>query len=84
MNIGTGDSFRTTLALAVVYNAVFTIYSFRILQMLSIRPATINDAALLSGMIHELAEFEHLAHEASVSEEIIARDGFGPNLNFAH
>ena len=43
--------------------------------MLSIRPATINDAAVLSKMIHELAEFERLAHEASVSEEIIARDG---------
>ena len=51
--------------------------------MLSIRPATINDAALLSGMIHELAEFEHLGHEASVSEEIIARDGFGPSRNSA-
>jgi len=50
--------------------------------MLSIRPATINDAAVLSKMIHELAEFERLAHEASVSEEIIARDGFGPNQKF--
>ena len=50
--------------------------------MLSIRPATVNDAAVLSKMIHELAEFERLAHEASVSEEIIARDGFGPNQKF--
>jgi len=50
--------------------------------MLSIRPATPNDAALLSSMIHELAEFEHLGHEASVSEEIIARDGFGAHPKF--
>lgn len=50
--------------------------------MLSIRPATLNDAALLSSMIHELAEFEHLGHETSVSEEIIARDGFGPKPKF--
>ena len=50
--------------------------------MLSIRPATINDAALLSGMIHELAEFEHLGHEATVSEEIIKRDGFGTHPKF--
>ena len=42
-----------------------------------------NDAALLSGMIHELAEFEHLGHEASVSEEIIAETVLGPIRNFA-
>jgi GNAT superfamily N-acetyltransferase len=50
--------------------------------MLSIRPATLDDAALLSSMIHELAEFEHLGHEASVSEETIARDAFGPKPKF--
>jgi len=50
--------------------------------MLSIRPASVKDAAVLSKMIHELAEFERLAHEASVSEEIIARDGFGPSQKF--
>jgi GNAT superfamily N-acetyltransferase len=50
--------------------------------MLSIRPATVDDAALLSSMIHELAEFEHLGHEASVSEENIARDAFGPKPKF--
>ncbi len=32
----------------------------RIVPMLSIRPATIDDAALLTAMIRELAEFEHL------------------------
>ena len=50
--------------------------------MLSIRPATLKDAAVIANMIHELAEFEHLGHEASVSEEIIARDGFGPQPKF--
>jgi len=50
--------------------------------MLSIRSATRDDAALLAGMIHELAEFERLAHEASVTEEMIARDGFGAKPKF--
>jgi GNAT superfamily N-acetyltransferase len=50
--------------------------------MLKIRPATINDAALLAGMILELAEYEKLAHEASVTPESIARDGFGPKPKF--
>lgn len=50
--------------------------------MLSIRPATIEDAPLLAKMIHELAEYEHLSHETSVLEEDIARDGFGPTPKF--
>jgi GNAT superfamily N-acetyltransferase len=50
--------------------------------MFSIRPATINDAALLAGMIHEFAEFEHLENETSVIEDDIARDGFGPAPKF--
>jgi len=50
--------------------------------MLSIRPATIKDAALLTTMILELAEYERLAHEAGVTPESIARDGFGPNPKF--
>ena len=50
--------------------------------MLSIRPATIDDAAVLSGMIHELAEFENLAQETNVSEEVIRRDGFGEQPKF--
>jgi GNAT superfamily N-acetyltransferase len=50
--------------------------------MLSIRPATINDASLLATMILELAEYEHLAHEASVTAESLARDGFGPKPKF--
>jgi GNAT superfamily N-acetyltransferase len=50
--------------------------------MLSIRPATIKDASLLATMILELAEYERLAHEAGVTAESIARDGFGPRPKF--
>ena len=50
--------------------------------MLSIRPATVNDAGLLNILIHELAEFEKLAHETSVTEEDIVRDAFGLNPKF--
>jgi len=50
--------------------------------MLSIRSATAQDAPLLTAMIHELAEYEHLDHEAGLTEEAIARDGFGPHPKF--
>ena len=50
--------------------------------MLSIRPATLKDASLLATMILELAEYERLAHEAGVTAESIARDGFGPHPKF--
>ncbi len=50
--------------------------------MLSIRPATIKDASLLATMILELAQYEKLDHEAAVTVESIARDGFGPNPKF--
>jgi GNAT superfamily N-acetyltransferase len=50
--------------------------------MLAIRPATIEDAALLTSMIHEFAEFEHLGHEVSTTESEIIRDGFGPRPKF--
>ena len=50
--------------------------------MLSIRPATVEDAALLAAMIREFAEFEHLEHEVSATEEGLARDGFGPQPKF--
>src|ERR1700691_4707900 len=50
--------------------------------MLSIRPATINDALLLTTMIHEFAEYDRLDEEAAVSEESITRDGFGPQPKF--
>ena len=50
--------------------------------MLSIRPATVDDAALLAAMIREFAEFEHLEHEVSTTEEDLVRDGFGPQPKF--
>jgi GNAT superfamily N-acetyltransferase len=50
--------------------------------MLRIRAATIKDASLLATMILELAEYERLAHEAGVTAESIARDGFGPKPKF--
>ena len=50
--------------------------------MLSIRPAAIDDAALLTTLIHELAEFEHLGHEVAVTEQDVIRDGFGPGPKF--
>ena len=50
--------------------------------MLTIRPATITDAQTLRSLIHELAKFERLDHEAIVTEEDILRDGFGPHPKF--
>jgi GNAT superfamily N-acetyltransferase len=50
--------------------------------MFSIRPATIEDAPLITALIHEFAEFEHLENETSVIEEDIARDGFGAKPKF--
>src|ERR1700719_1596717 len=50
--------------------------------MLSIRPATIEDAAVLIAMIRELAAFEHLEHEMGMTEKDFERDGFGPRPKF--
>ena len=50
--------------------------------MLSIRPATVHDAALIATMIREFAAFEHLEHEVSATQEGLARDGFGPHPKF--
>jgi GNAT superfamily N-acetyltransferase len=50
--------------------------------MISIRPATVRDVPLLETLIHELAEYEHVDHEAAVTAEDIARDGFGPDPKF--
>ncbi len=50
--------------------------------MLSIRPATKEDAAPLAAMIRELAAFEHLEHELSTTEEDLVRDGFGAHPKF--
>ena len=50
--------------------------------MLSIRQATPEDVPLLHTLIHELAEFEKLNDEASVSEEDLLRNGFGDQPKF--
>ena len=50
--------------------------------MLSIRFANSNDAALLATLIRELAEYDRLGNEAIVTEEDIARDGFGSRPRF--
>jgi GNAT superfamily N-acetyltransferase len=50
--------------------------------MLSIRPAAVDDAGTLNILIHELAEFEMLLHETSVTEEDIIRDTFGDHPKF--
>ena len=50
--------------------------------MLRIRPATVDDAALLATMVRELAEFEHQLRWVTIRAEDLARDGFGPNPRF--
>ena len=46
---------------------------------LSIRSAVPADTALILRFIADLAEYEHLSHEAQASEADIARDLFGPS-----
>jgi len=50
--------------------------------MLRIRPATIHDAALLSIMIRELAEFERELDLVTIQEAGLVRDGFGAHPRF--
>lgn len=50
--------------------------------MLHIRPAIVDDVALLRTMIRELAEFEHELELVTISEEELRRDGFGKNPRF--
>lgn len=50
--------------------------------MLTIRPATRDDAQTLKNLIHELAKYEHLDHETIITEEDVLRDGFGPRPKF--
>lgn len=51
-------------------------------MMLTIRPAAKADAPLLKNLIHELADFERLAHETIITEEDVSRDGFGESPRF--
>ena len=50
--------------------------------MLTIRPATVDDAALLRSFIWELADFEKEPDEVRVTAEDLARDGFGAAPKF--
>jgi GNAT superfamily N-acetyltransferase len=50
--------------------------------MLSIRPATVNDADLLALMIRELAEYEKELDSVKNTASDLARDGFGPSPKF--
>jgi GNAT superfamily N-acetyltransferase len=50
--------------------------------MLTIRAATLADAALLRRLIWELADFEKEPDEVRTTEADIARDGFGANPQF--
>ena len=50
--------------------------------MLSIRPATVNDAGLLVRLIRELAEYEKELDSVKITEADLARDGFGPEPKF--
>ena len=50
--------------------------------MLSIRAATIDDVLLLNTLVHELANYDRVGHEAVVTEEDLARDGFGSHPKF--
>ena len=50
--------------------------------MLSIRPATVNDAGLLVSLIRELAEYEKELDAVKITEAQLARDGFGDRPSF--
>ena len=50
--------------------------------MLTIRDATIADAALLRRLIGELADYEKAPDQVRTTEAEIARDGFGANPQF--
>lgn len=51
--------------------------------MLTLRAANQNDAALIAGYIHELAEYERLSHECHAKPELIEEWLFG-NTPRAH
>jgi GNAT superfamily N-acetyltransferase len=50
--------------------------------MLHIRPATVNDVALLRNMICELADYERHRDRVIIGEEDLVRDGFGEDPRF--
>jgi GNAT superfamily N-acetyltransferase len=71
-----------TASVALAYNYYRSIILFWSLPMVSIRPATVADAPLLTTLIRELAEFERLSHELNLTEDDIKRDGFGAAPKF--
>ena len=50
--------------------------------MLNIRPATVNDAALILKFIRDLAEYERDPQAVTASEADLVRDGFGGDPKF--
>ncbi|HEV7217877.1 MAG: GNAT family N-acetyltransferase [Terriglobales bacterium] len=50
--------------------------------MLTIRPATVEDATLLRTLIRELADYEHGLEHVSITDADIVRDGFGKSPKF--
>jgi len=50
--------------------------------MLSIRPATVKDVPLLRSMIRELADYERELDSVEITEEQLAKDGFGEDPKF--
>src|ERR1700722_15468127 len=54
----------------------------RIRLMLSIRPATLEDVPTLFKLVQQLAEYDQLSEETSVTEEDLKRDGFGTHPKF--
>jgi diamine N-acetyltransferase len=50
--------------------------------MLTIRPATVADAALIKRLITELAAYERASEQVRITEADIARDGFGADPQF--
>ena len=47
-------------------------------EVITIRPAREDEVPLVLQFVRELAEYEHLLHEAVASEERVRRDLFGP------
>ena len=50
--------------------------------MVTIRPAKVEDAPVVTALIRKMAEYDRLGNEVSVLEEDIVRDGFGPAPRF--
>jgi GNAT superfamily N-acetyltransferase len=50
--------------------------------MLTIRPATVEDAPVVTALIRQMAEYDRLGNEVSVLEEDVVRDGFGATPRF--